>query len=245
MVKFKTLSKRVKRKTKKLTKTIFIPLIKKLVTKKFKNTNTLTFFHFLFWSELNHINREGLTIALNLLQNKPCVIVETGTSAWGTDSTRLWNSYVRSFGGLLFSVDIRATPREKLGDMGPLTQLIVDDSINFLDTFNDYSKNKIDLLYLDSFDIDWQDPLQAMQHGLKEFEVVEKYLKPGSVIVIDDTPVNTSFLPASARDLAAEIIIKYGVCPGKGALVLAFIKSQPEKYKVIYHNYNLVFRILK
>jgi cephalosporin hydroxylase len=159
-----------------------------------------------------------------LLKKKPAVIVETGTSAWGTDSTRLWSSYVKSFGGKFFSVDIRSEPRETLGDLGPLSLLFVDDSVNFLNNFNQYCKSKIDLVYLDSFDIDWENPIPAMQHGLKEFESVEKYLKIGSVVVIDDTPINQS--------------------AGKGALVLTKIKLQPDKYRIIYHNYNLVFEIL-
>jgi hypothetical protein len=196
------------------------------------------------WSELNHINRIGLTTALNLLKKKPAVIVETGTSAWGTDSTRLWDSYVKSFGGKFFSVDIRSEPRQLLGDLGPLSFLYVDDSVNFLNNFKHYSQSKIDLVYLDSFDIDWKNPFPAMQHGLKEFEAVEKYLKIGSIVVIDDTPVNQSFIPESEGNLATSIKTKLGVYPGKGALVLAMIKLQPEKYKVIYHNYNLVFEIL-
>ena len=243
-MKFKTFSKRLKRKTKKLTKSFFLPFIKKVAPKRYKTIKSLTFFHFFLWSELNHINRIGLTAALHLLKRKPAVIVETGTSAWGTDSTRLWSSYVKSFGGKLFSVDIRPEPRETLGDLGPSSLLFVDDSVNFLNNFNQYCQSKIDLVYLDSFDIDWKNPFPAMQHGLKEFESVEKYLKIGSVVVIDDTPVNQSFIPESDGNLAASIKTNLGVYPGKGALVLAMIKLHPDKYKIIYHNYNLVFEIL-
>lgn len=223
-MKFKTFSKRLKRKTNKLIKSFLLPFVKKIAPKEYKTIKSLTFFHFFLWSELNHVNRIGLTTALHLLDKKPAVIVETGTSAWGTDSTRLWSAYVNSFGGKLFSVDIRSEPRETLGDLGPLSSLFIDDSVNFLNNFNRYCQSKIDLVYLDSFDIDWDKPIPAMQHGLKEFQSVEKYLKVGSVVVIDDTPINQS--------------------AGKGALVLEKIKLQPEKYRIIYHNYNLVFEIL-
>ena len=241
---FKTFLKRFKRKTKKLTKSFFLPFIRKLAPKKFKTINLLTFYHFFLWSELNHINRTGLTTALYLLRKKPAVIVETGTSAWGTDSTRLWDSYVKSFGGKLFSVDIRSEPREMLGNLGPLSLLFVDDSLNFLNNFNQHCQSTIDLVYLDSFDIDWKNPFPAMEHGLREFESVEKYLKIGSVVVIDDTPVGLSFIPESESDLANTIKTNLGVYPGKGALVLAKIKLKPDKYRIIYHNYNLVFEIL-
>lgn len=231
--------------SKKLTRYVFISIIKKLAPKKFKSIDTLVFLHFLSWSGLNHINRTGLTIAIKLLNKEPAVIVETGTSAWGTDSTRLWDAYVKSFGGKLFSVDIRSEPRETLGKLGPSSLLIVDDSVNFLENFNKYCQSKIDLVYLDSFDIDWVNPLPAMEHGLKEFQAVEKYLRVGSVVVIDDTPANQSFIPESEGNLAAKIQMNLDVNLGKGALVLAKIKSQPDRYRVIYHSYNLVFEVIK
>jgi hypothetical protein len=117
--------------------------------------------------------------------------------------------------------------------------------VDFLGNFNKYCQTKIDLVYLDSFDIDWKNPFPAMQHGLKEFKAVEKYLKVGSVIVIDDTPASQSFIPDSEGNLATSIKANLGVYPGKGALVLAMIKLQPDKYRIIYHKYNLVFEVIK
>ena len=40
----------------------------------------------------------------------PLQVVETGTSAWGADSARLWDEYVRIAGGLVLTVDIRPDP---------------------------------------------------------------------------------------------------------------------------------------
>jgi len=235
---------RAKRKSKKIGKEFFLPIIGQFLPKKFKSIKFLTYWHFLFRSELNHINRPGLTLALNCLDNKPAIIVETGTSAWGTDSTRLWASYVTSFGGRLLSVDIRSEPRDTLGNLGPNIELYVNDSVNFMKYFGQYEIKQIDLLYLDSFDIDWEDPYPAMQHGLQEFQSSEKFIGRGTIVVIDDTPNSLSWIPENAHKISKEIRSKLGVLPGKGALVFANIISQPSKYQLLFHDYNLVFKVL-
>jgi hypothetical protein len=233
---------RIKRKSKKLGRSVLIPIIQPIVPQKFNSIRCLELWHFFSRSELNHICRRGLVFALNKLEKKSAIIVETGTSAWGTDSTRLWSLYIGSFGGTLHSVDVRKQPSETFGNADTNVKLYVDDSINFLNNFNQYEKNKIDLLYLDSFDIDWENPEPAMNHGLNEFRTAEKYLKPNAIIVIDDTPDNLNWIPESAHFISRKIYAKCGELPGKGALVLAEIKKLPEKYEIIYHSYNLVIR---
>ena len=64
---------------------------------------------------------------------KTATDVETGTSAWGTDSTRLWDNYVTHYGGSFHSVDIRSEPARRLkGQVGKRTRLVTSDSVNFL-----------------------------------------------------------------------------------------------------------------
>ena len=75
----------------------------------------------------------GFRLALRLLAGRPARIVETGTSAWGVDSTLLFDSYVRHFGGRFDSVDLRALPSDRLRPVvGPATHLHVGDSVEFL-----------------------------------------------------------------------------------------------------------------
>ena len=233
---------RIKRKGKKLGRRVLIRLIQPLVPQKFNSIRYLEFWHFYSRSELNHICRSGLVFALNQLGKRSVIIVETGTSAWGTDSTRLWALYIKSFGGRLHSVDIRKQPSETFGKADVNIKLYVDDSINFLINFDHYEENKIDLLYLDSFDIDWDNPEPAMNHGLNEFRAAEKYLKINAIIVIDDTPDSLNLIPESAHFISKGIYAKYGELPGKGALILAEIKKIPEKYQIMYHAYNVVIR---
>jgi len=241
-MKFNWVVKRIKRKSKKLGKKFALAIIRPIAPKKFKSIKFMELWHFFSRSELNHICRKGLALALDYLDKRAAIIVETGTSAWGTDSTRLWALYIESFGGRLHSVDIREEPRQTLGNLGANINLYVQDSVDFLNKFNTYEKSKIDLIYLDSFDINWDDPEPAMKHGLREFKSIEKYLKLNSIVVIDDTPDNLDWIPLTAHLEAKKMHLKYGELPGKGALVLAELRNSSEKYEILYHSYNLVFR---
>ena len=55
--------------------------------------------HFATRSNLSHGNFKSMQEAISALCGRPSWIVETGSSAWGTDSSRLFDSYVATFGG--------------------------------------------------------------------------------------------------------------------------------------------------
>ena len=57
-----------------------------------------------------HPNKAIFIRTLSEFGHLPLQVVETGTSAWGADSTRLWDEYVRIAGGLVLTVDIRPDP---------------------------------------------------------------------------------------------------------------------------------------
>lgn len=201
----------------------------------FSCLDDLVDYHFTTFSEPLHINRTGMTVALRRLQQRPSLLLETGTSAWGTDSSRLWASYVSSFGGDFWSVDIRPEASEVLGDLGANSHFHVGDSIEFLNNFRLPSGyDKADLIYLDSFDLDVSSPEPAMAHGLREWQALQHLLGSGSVIIIDDTPIEPSLLGADATCYFAE----FGRIPGKGTLVLEAIGD--EDVHIAYHHYNVV-----
>lgn len=97
---------------------------------KYSTVSEIISNHFGFFTVEDHPNKETMALALKLLNNKEAVIVETGSSAWGTNSTLLFDSYVNSFGGNLNSVDLRLQPsislREKCSNH---TILHCDDSV--------------------------------------------------------------------------------------------------------------------
>jgi len=103
---------------------------------KFLDTNKLIEEHFKKYSNTNHPCRETLQLALQMLGASKAVIVETGSSAWGTNSSLLFDSYVNSFGGEFYSVDIRIEPLITLRSLcTSKSHFYCDDSINFLTKF--------------------------------------------------------------------------------------------------------------
>lgn len=211
-----------------------------------KSMNEVIYRHFKNWSESDHRTRKGLEIALNSSKSLN-VIVETGTSAWGCDSSRLFDSVVRFTGGTLYSVDIRPEASQwlKLQTFGD-SHFFVDDSVKYLKNTlpSLILSQKIDLVYLDSFDLDILNPEPSERHHLQEFLHVLKFLQVGSVVVIDDTPATLDEYQHALRTFASSYQRKTGRLPGKGSMVLELIKNNPS-YKVIWHSENLVIKIVK
>jgi hypothetical protein len=199
--------------------------------------------HFSTWSEPDHLNREIFSVALNALAGSPARIIETGTSAWGTDSTRLWDTYIRRFGGTFCSVDVRSEASQRLRwQLSKKSDLVVNDSVDFL---TEESNQPADLYFLDSWDLDLSDPLPSAQHGLREYMAIEPYLKPGILILIDDTPTalrlgNLQNLPRKA----VEFIEKYNQLPGKGEFISEELNKKFE-FKILMHDYALLLKIVK
>lgn len=209
----------------------------------FLSTDTLINQHFVEHSSPNHPCKDSLSIALNELNGKPAQIVETGSSAWGVNSSMLFDSYVNSFGGSLLSVDIRSKPMLSLiWTTTDKSIFYCDDSVNFLKKF---SKPNISLLYLDSWDVDWANPIPSSIHGLNEFLSVLPKLLPGTLLLIDDTPKDIKVMknvhPNYLKDF--ELFKKiYGFYPGKGSLVLNYLK-QRSLGKLINHDYQVLWRL--
>lgn len=209
---------------------------------QFDTSEALVYRHFETWSQRDHVNLQGFLVALQSLSGAPARIFETGTSAWGTDSTRLWDSYIRNFGGQMWSVDISEAPSLRLhGQLSRNSHLIVEDSIDFIDRFRAaQTTNRIDLCYLDSWDLDWRDPEPAEIHGFREWEAIKPLLGNGSILIVDDTPLELSWVPENVRHLAAEHLRTRGRLPGKGFLINQELRERPD-VKKLWHGYNCVY----
>ena len=149
----------------------------------------------------------------------PITIIETGCARqvgnWGGDgqSTLLFDRYVSERGGHVWSVDIDPAAvlvcQQQVSNHVTITQ---SDSVKFLHSLacNFVELNrKIDLCYLDSFDLDWQNSLPSSLHHLKELAAIKPALSPETLIVVDDSPAGTHMDP---------IICNHSVV-GKGQLV--------------------------
>jgi hypothetical protein len=117
------------------------------------------------------------------------VIVETGTYREENNyegdgcSTLLFDSFVDYHGGVVLSVDIDPKACDLAKENTCFTEVIESDSVEFLGTL----EGKIDLLYLDSYNIaDWNNDWAPAAHHLKELFAAKDCIKEGTMIVVDD-----------------------------------------------------------
>jgi hypothetical protein len=169
-------------------------------------------------------------------------ILETGIASAGTQSTYLFNEYIRKYGGKFWSVDInKHLVDAHKGNMCSGTTLICDDSVNFL---NEWAKdnNKADVVYLDSYDLDFYNPNPSGMHGLNEYLALVPVLKKDSLLLIDDTPANPYWL--DTRGQLYDDMVKYydeNKClPGKGMYVLNVNKNA----NTLLHNYQVLYKFI-
>jgi predicted O-methyltransferase YrrM len=149
-----------------------------------------------FWEKFRHLSERyntqklALTI-LNQLTDKP-FILETGCirlpDDWGAGmSTLLFGEYVSRHGGHVTTVDNSEVNmmvcQEITKEFEKYITYVVSDSLAYLPTVTE----KIDLLYLDSYDCPIEgDASAAQEHNLREFKYCERNLNERAVIMIDD-----------------------------------------------------------
>jgi hypothetical protein len=132
---------------------------------------------------------EAMFVYLESVRKASYVIVETGCvrqDDWiDGRATVLFDQFLQTREGCLYSVDIDADrcayARSQVSDR---TTVINEDSVSFLYRFA--RGQQIDLLYLDSYDVDWNDPHESALHHLKELYAAMPALKAGSLVVVDD-----------------------------------------------------------
>jgi hypothetical protein len=144
----------------------------------------------------NKLDRRAKTFRkiFELLENKHkdyYLIVETGCARRPNNfsgdgmSTVLFDKFVNHYDGKVISVDIEKTHVDLAkGLTSEKTVLYCEDSVRFLWGFK--PETEIDLLYLDSFDIEFGKPHPSMLHHMKEFCAIVGKLSKGTIIVVDD-----------------------------------------------------------
>lgn len=145
------------------------------------------------------------------------LIVETGTyrevNNYEGDgcSTLLFDNWLNYHEGTLFSVDISEEACQLSEQSTKNAEVYQCDSVTFLGHLD----TKIDLLYLDSYNItDWSNDWAASAHHLKELFAAHKCLKEGTLIVIDDNILHpVSRLPKGKGRLVAELMKALDIKP--------------------------------
>ena len=121
------------------------------------------------------------------------LIVETGAlrlpGNWEGDgqSTFMFDALVRESSGVLISIDIANESVDRARKAcSSAAQLITNDSVLALHAVTQVVSKQIDLLHLNSFDLDPKDPLPSAIHHALELTAVRPLLGPGTVICVDD-----------------------------------------------------------
>jgi len=163
--------------------------------------------------------------------DRPVTIVETGCARiagnWEGDgqSTVLFDKYVshKDASSIVYSVDISeesvAQARKLVSDRVKLTR---EDSVAFLTQLVERLSNEgktIDLLYLDSFDVDWTHWYPSAIHHLKELCAAMRSIRKDTLVVVDDCPLEASFVP-NAQNYSDIVVGPF--IGGKGRLVAEF-----------------------
>jgi len=155
-------------------------------------------------------------------------IVETGTlrnpGNWKDgQSARLFTEFVEHHDGSVRSVDIDPEAVDAARDAiaSDKFESTCQDSVLYLATQLDL--DRVDLFYLDSYDVKWHNDHDSAAHHLMEFQIIEPHLKPGALVVIDD---NSRFLISNQRTGKGHYIADY--LDAKG------IRPLYDAYQIIY-----------
>lgn len=175
---------------------------------------------------------EGFEIIFNeLLKSKQTdfLIIETGSTRkpdnWKDgNSGFLFAEFVRLNGGFVRSVDIDQEAVDSANNFidSKYHKSFCSDSVSWLKSQPDL--HLIDLFYLDSMNVKWNNDSTSSDHHLKEFKVIENHLKPGSIVAIDD---NSKFSTTGKRT-------------GKGRSIFEYLE-QKNKFP-IYDRHQIIYK---
>lgn len=147
-------------------------------------------------TELIEIDRKHPRIAdfnavLSAIQEKlepPYNVIETGTMR-GRDflSTLYWDGLINEAGGQLTTIDINPvttlTAKKMCTDK---VTAITGDSVSTIHGLELSEHQKINVAWLDSYDVTWLEPHSSALHHIMEFTALMPHLQSASIIAVDD-----------------------------------------------------------
>lgn len=155
-------------------------------------------------------------------------IIETGTlrspGNWKDgQSARLFTEFADHHQGWVASVDIDTaactTARETI--TSPRFTVTCSDSVIWLE--QQKNLDQVNLFYLDSWDVKWEDDRDSAEHHLQEFQAIEPWLRSGAVVAIDD---NSRFVLTGRRTGKGRRIVEY--------LAVKGLEPIYDRYQIIY-----------
>jgi hypothetical protein len=131
--------------------------------------------------------------------DRPVGIVETGCTRqpgnWSGDggSTMLFDKYAEFRAGtFVYTVDIDPAATELCRSLvSERVRVHTGDSVGFLKSLSDAPPADLpflDLLYLDSYDVNFDDVFPSAFHHMKELLAASPLIHPQTLVVVDDSP---------------------------------------------------------
>ena len=121
------------------------------------------------------------------------LIIETGclriAGNWEGDgqSSFMFDALTRAMGGAFFSIDVLAESIETARRAcSSAVNLICNDSVAALYTLSQLMRGPAALVYLDSYDVDADNPMPSAIHHALELAAARPLLGPGTLVCVDD-----------------------------------------------------------
>lgn len=163
------------------------------------------------------------------IKNKDFQIIETGSTRkpgnWKDGNSGIvFSDFVKTVGGFVRSVDInqKAVDTANANIDSDFHKAFCSDSVSWLSSLDNLEK--VDLFYLDSYDVDWDNDIPSAEHHLKEFLSIEKFITKDTIIAIDDNVLGREDNKRA----------------GKGRLIFEYLDSK--NIKPIYDGYQIIYR---
>lgn len=198
------------------------------------------------WRHINHHTFSRFFEAIAHYIESP-IILETGSSAHGVNSSVLLASLARASGGCFDTVDLNPSTVQRVAETlrdryGPDDRINCHhgDSVAFIAGY----QGQPNVVYLDSYDLNPGDFAGSAAHGLSEFEsLVPKLDRDCALLLIDDTPrtrdIFRKMCPAEYLQAVDRHISDTGRLPGKGELILEAIEND-RRFHVLEWEYQLL-----
>ena len=142
--------------------------------------------------DLTQHRKESFQIMIEHLKSiQHPIIIETGCARLENSfesngmSTVIFDKLLQEHDGEFHSVDINPENVEFAKSHTSKSEIHLSDSVKFLYEFNKLNK-KVDLLYLDSYDIDPENIHPSSFHHILELVAIMPSLKKGTMICVDD-----------------------------------------------------------
>jgi|694.fasta_scaffold00036_104 hypothetical protein len=143
----------------------------------------------------NGLRKESFQLMIDKLSKKDSpLIIETGCVRQVNDygagmSTVIFDKFIQDNKGQCYSIDINPYNIELAKSITKNISLICSDSVSYLFHMNKQLReiNKtVDLLYLDSYDFDHNNPHPSSMHHIMELLCIWPSCSAGTIIAVDD-----------------------------------------------------------